>query len=533
MNNAMSTAVRGRTLLGVQVSLDRLALVGAAGGAAGAVLVASSGHFLRPHAFGLFLANLIVGTFLIAFYWLRRRPGDPTGRLLLALGFANLGLVLEGASSPFLHTVGVLFELLVVVLGFYVVFAFPEGRLTSRTDKIVMSVVLLAVLGRTFSTLLFAPAVSSRIHLGACNTACPENPFMIADRPAIASESGGSGSRLLAAIAIGIAGVLLVRLFNATPPRKRMLAPIYAPALLLSLVIAATQAAGVDPVEQGSDTERALAWALVIARSTWAYGFLLALVLTSVFAGIALKQMVADLGPDASAARLRSVVAGAVHDPSLELGFRISGDPQSDFVDSRGGWLDLSHLGAGQTSTPVQSAGRTVAVIVHDKALNRDPELMRSAGRVLLLARQNDRLEQDLRQAVRRLRESRGRIATVRDTERRRIERDLHDGAQQRLVALRIGLGLADELVHDDPTRAAGLLRELGLEAEEALSEVRALAHGIYPAVLVDQGLGDALRALARRMPIVTEVKPLAWAGTRRRSRVQPISAASRQCRTS
>ena len=486
-----------------------LAVIGAALGVAGATLVATSDHLARPGAYGLFIANLVIGTFLVAFYWLQHRPGEPTGRLLLALGFANLGAALQGASNPLLHSVGVLFEILIINLGFYVIFAFPTGRLAHRLDRIVMAAIALVTVWGTIPFLLFAPVVWGGIHLGACTAACPDNAMMIADRPALASLSTGSSSHAAAAaLAAGIAGILLFRLAIASPPRRRMLAPIYAPALLLALVIAASQAAALELVTLDAGSYRALAWTLVIARSTWAYGFLLALLLASVFAGIALKRMLARLGPEASAGALRSVVADALYDPSLELGFRIrSDDGERSFVDSRGRWIVPADVGPGRTITPVEQDGQTVALIIHDDGLNRDPELVRSAGRVLQLAMQNDRLERDLDSTVVELRASRARIASARDAERRRIERDLHDGAQQRILALRMKLGRLGESALDDPDHGAAMFEELGSEVEEVLEEVRTLAQGVYPAFLAKRGLEEAVRALGRRTPIATKVK--------------------------
>jgi signal transduction histidine kinase len=506
---AQSTSVMRQPRLGRLLAATHLAVLGAALGVAGAILVATSGHLARPGAYGLFIANLVVGQFLVAFYWLRQRPGERTGLLLVALGYANLGMALQGASSGLLRSIGLLFEPLVVTLGFYVVFAFPTGRLTHRLDRIVMAATAVIAFWGTIPFLLFVPVAWGAIHLGACNTACPDNALMIADRPALASASLGPGfDAAAAAVTIAIAGILLFRLVNASPPRRRMLASIYAPALLLALVIATYEAAALELVKLDAGSYRALAWALAIAHSAWAYGFLLALLLAGVFAGIALKQMLAKLGPETSAAALRSVVADALHDPSLELGFRISSDGgDSSFVDPTGRWIVPADVGPGRMATPVEKDGQTLAVIVHDDSLNRDPELVRSAGRVLQLAVYNDRLERDLESAVTELRASRSRIASARDAERRRIERDLHDGAQQRLVALRIGLGLLSESVHSDPENVAAKLGELGSDVEAALEEVRALAHGVYPALLANMGLERALRALGRSAPVATTVK--------------------------
>jgi signal transduction histidine kinase len=116
--------------------------------------------------------------------------------------------------------------------------------------------------------------------------------------------------------------------------------------------------------------------------------------------------------------------------------------------------------------------------------------LVAAAAGVLLVRRRYEEL-------LRQLEESRMRIARAADLERSRIERDLHDGAQQRLIGLRIKLSIAEEL--EDPTPA---LHELGAEIERALEELRQLAHGVYPPLLSDRGLADALKALAIELPL-------------------------------
>ena len=115
---------------------------------------------------------------------------------------------------------------------------------------------------------------------------------------------------------------------------------------------------------------------------------------------------------------------------------------------------------------------------------------------------ENQRLAAEAEASMRELQLSRARIAAGAEHERRRIERDLHDGAQQRLVALRIELELAEEIVRRDPERGIERLRELEHEVDEALDELRALAHGVYPPVLADRGLDDALHDVAMRSQI-------------------------------
>ncbi len=123
------------------------------------------------------------------------------------------------------------------------------------------------------------------------------------------------------------------------------------------------------------------------------------------------------------------------------------------------------------------------------------------------LTAEQRQLEAAAARSTRELRQSRARIAAGAERERRRIERDLHDGAQQRLVALRIELELAEELVVHDPFGARARLRRLEGEVDEALEELRALAHGVYPPLLADRGLAEALRAAGARAALPVRLR--------------------------
>ena len=145
-------------------------------------------------------------------------------------------------------------------------------------------------------------------------------------------------------------------------------------------------------------------------------------------------------------------------------------------------------------------------MIVHDAALDAEPGLVGAAGGAALMMLENARLEADLRASVADLRASRARLASAADAGRREIERNLHDGAQQRLVALRMRLADAEaQAVSDDELRRS--LGELGADAEETIDELRSLAHGVYPAVLVDHGLASALTSVAGRSPLPVHVE--------------------------
>ena len=183
--------------------------------------------------------------------------------------------------------------------------------------------------------------------------------------------------------------------------------------------------------------------------------------------------------------------------------------------------------------TEVRDGDRRVAAIMHDPALENDDAFTETAAAYALMALDNHRLSAQTEALLREVRDSRARIQSSADDERRRIEHDLHDGAQQRLVALRIKLELAAERADETDAGAAEMLRGLGTEVEATLDEVRSLARGIYPAALADRGLVEALRSAALRSTLPTTVLA---AGVRRYSReveTPRTSAASRRSRTS
>jgi signal transduction histidine kinase len=188
------------------------------------------------------------------------------------------------------------------------------------------------------------------------------------------------------------------------------------------------------------------------------------------------------------AATLRWVLAEAFGDPTLEIAFA-SGDA---WVDADG--RPLTDAG-DRAQREVRDEGALVAAIVHDAALDVSDELVEAGVAMARVVLENERLRQ-----------SRARLTAGAERERRRIERDLHDGAQQRLVALRIELELAEELVRRDPARGADRLRELEQEVDEALEELRTLAHGVYPPLLADRGLPEALRAATARSGLAIEL---------------------------
>jgi signal transduction histidine kinase len=212
------------------------------------------------------------------------------------------------------------------------------------------------------------------------------------------------------------------------------------------------------------------------------------------------RSSVADLVVELGAVEpghVREALARTLGDPRLMVGLWLP--ERRIWVDEEGRRLDLPMDG----SRGVTYLGHELAVLIHDRDLLDQPTLLQSAGAAARLALENERLHAELRAQLVELRESRARIVRTADEERRRLERDLHDGAQQRLL----GLGMALQLLrpHVDQ-EGAPLLDETEHELQQSLAELRELARGIHPAVLTDQGIDAGLRTLATRSPIPVQV---------------------------
>jgi signal transduction histidine kinase len=234
------------------------------------------------------------------------------------------------------------------------------------------------------------------------------------------------------------------------------------------------------------------------------FAFLAGLLRSRLWRAAAVSDLVARLGEADRRQGLRDALADALGDPSLSLAYWVR--DQEVYVDVDGHPAELPPLAGDSVCTYVEHSGRPAAVICHDASLDNEPELVQAVGAAASLALENERLNAELRARVEELRASRARIVQAADEERRRLERDLHDGAQQRLVSLALNLRLAGSKLETDPAGAAALLEETASELGEATTELRELARGLHPAVLSDRGLRPALEALAGRAPVPVEL---------------------------
>jgi signal transduction histidine kinase len=255
-------------------------------------------------------------------------------------------------------------------------------------------------------------------------------------------------------------------------------------------------------------------WLLALTVPLMAAAFLLGLARWWLFMVASTQRLAARLHGHPRPDEVRAALADAFDDPELEIVYWLE-EGRGHWADADGHVLEPPAVGTTRCLTEVRDDERLVAAIIHDAALRDDRAFIEGATSYALMALDNHRLSAQASLLLREVRKSRARIQAAADDERRRIERDLHDGAQQRLVALRIKLELAAERMNGDGAGAA-LLRGLGSDVEEALEEVRALARGIYPGPLADRGLVEGLRAAALRNPLPTTVLA---AGVQRYSR--------------
>jgi signal transduction histidine kinase len=333
-------------------------------------------------------------------------------------------------------------------------------------------------------------------HVTGCP--CPTNLLFVRDDMALHSAIMSTQRFLGIAIVAAAGWIVLRRWQGASAPLRRALAPVLLTGIATITLMLATLIA--------ANTSTA-AWAAVSSAQRVAVALVPIAYLVGLFRArlgrVAVSDLVMELERTPEPGRLRDALARALRDPSLELAYWV---PESGSYVGIDGRAVEPHAAADRSVTVLERHGQRMAALVHDPALAEDPGLLNSVSAAAGLALENERLLAELRSQLEQLRESRARIVQAGDTERRRLERNLHDGAQQRLVALALALGLAQSKVLDEPAAAVELLGASRQELTEALAELRELARGIHPAVLTERGLAYALRALAERSPVEVEL---------------------------
>jgi signal transduction histidine kinase len=438
------------------------------------------------------VAGLVAGWSLLAAglgAW-ARRPASHFGLLVAAAGLAWLLAEWNnpGSDSAVAFTLGLVLQAACPPLVGQAALAYPDGRLRSRLERVAVAVAYggaVLALG-ILPALFFDPAATG------CGQ-CPANLLGVRDD----AEAFAALTRVGVWLGLGWTLLLLAllgwRLLRSTTARRRVLAPVLAPAIVyLTLVAWAVQHAlgrgflGIDAADRRLWLGQAAALVALALGVGWEW-------VRGRRTRSALARLVVELAASPPPGGLGAVLADALGDPSFVLLYPLADGRRVD-ADGR-----PTGPGQGQTLTPLVRGGQPVALLAHRPGLLDDPGLVEQIAATARLALDNEQLQAQARAQLEDLRASRARIVERGDAERRRLERDLHDGAQQRLVALALSLRLAR--LRPDTGRDVAGLEDAETEIRQALAELRRLAHGLYPAALTEEGLGVALEALAEQTP--------------------------------
>jgi signal transduction histidine kinase len=416
------------------------------------------------------------------------------GRLLVYSGVLFSVVLLEGSSSSVAFGLGWLGAGLLPPLIAYLLLAYPAGRLHSRSERLLM---LGASIPFVVCWTILVLSTRQPLHatpLLRCSPHCPSNPLFL-------GYSTGAGSALWdivvaswLGLAWGVAALLLRRVRTASAPVAVSVTPL----LLLGIVYAlAMTGALVAGSSTGSLAVSFRAAALAVPPAI-PLVMLLGLTRESLFMGTALSSFVTRLGED-PAPDLQALMAETLDDPRLRIIYRRPG--LDAYIDSTGAPVRTPVPTAQLGATSIERDGARVAAVVHDVELSDQKPFIQAAGAAGVIRFRNAQLAADLKASIADLAASRTRILETADAERQRIEHRLHDGAQQHLVGMRLRLELAAEMIGRDPERGACMLEEIGQQMDEALEDVRNLAKGVYPPLLPEHGLGEAIRSVNRRSP--------------------------------
>jgi signal transduction histidine kinase len=442
------------------------------------------------------LAFLVAG--LVA--W-RRRPGNRLGPLMLLACFLLLARQFRYSHDALAFTTFFLLGELGYVLVATVALAYPSGRIGDRLEKHWLRVAFVVAIAFPLAILL---VYDGSRRLDYFDPSARESLLLL-------SGDGGITAALQKAYSVTAYGglatlfiVLIVRkLVRATPRARRILAP-----LLLAAVAAALRAV-LDSVLTFRTPPPSFVYDLFwwqIAAVTALPLALLAGLLRARLARVHVGDLVVHL-ERTPVDGLRDQLAEALDDRTLELGLWLP--ERREYVDASGSSFAVPDDSRSRAVTTIEHEGDPLAVLVHDPSLREEPKLVEAVAAAARMALVNARLHAEVRAQLETVKESRARIATAADEERRRIERDLHDGAQQRLVAVALELRAAQRSLGDasDPELEA-LLATTADELQVAVEELRSLAHGIHPGALRQGGLASALGELAARasVPVTVDV---------------------------
>jgi signal transduction histidine kinase len=426
-------------------------------------------------------------------------------RFGLLLAGAGLAWLLAEWTNPAIEssigfTVGLLFGWLYPAVVVHAVFVFAGGP---NRGPAVMVAAGYAIFGVALGLVPALAFDAAAIHCSFC----PDDLVAVAPSSQLAGTSIAIGSAAGAVWSVVVAVVLSVSLVGQSPAARSRRAPLFVPCALFALTLALElgRAAGQSalPTDGLAHLLRLTEAALLslLAAGALVEWFRARRSRTSV------ARVVADLGHSPPIGGLRDTLSATLSDPELRIAYPLAGGRA---VDAVGRDLDLApNPAAGRQVTPIVRDGLVVALLEHRAEVLELPETVDEVVRAARLGLEHERLQAETSAQLADLTAARKRIVAAATDERQRLERDLHDGAQQRLIAISIGLRLLAGGGTGMSERSSALVGEATQELALAIDELRDVAHGIYPSVLADEGLSAAIEGLAEGSTVAVAVGPI------------------------
>jgi signal transduction histidine kinase len=441
----------------------------------------------------VFLLTGVAGVFSGLVVW-RLRPADLTARLIVGAGLLWILSGVRRSGDPALFTLGALLTHTALPIVVQIALGYPTGRLRRRWERrAVGGIWFLATAGVAAEWLFFDPRTAPSPH-----PSTSRNLLLIQDLPGLAAGIQVCVGSATAVAAVAVVCALVARWrAGSVPFRAEFVAIAVAAVLLFTLfatgLLMTTGAVLSGPADQWVLDLRSPAMALLPLT--------VAFVVTRYYlAHVAIGSAMIEIGTAPLSDGFVEALRRALRDPGLVV-WTYSPTART-YLDETRAPRDLPS--SARRVTTLESNGSPVGAVIHDESLSTRPELHAAVRSATTLALEHAHLRNELRAQLEEVRRSRERIVTAGNVQRRRIERDLHDGAQQHLVAADIHLGRAKRATDDPAVRE--MIADAAEELRRALTELRDLARGVYPTALAEGGLSEALTALAERTPLPVEI---------------------------
>jgi signal transduction histidine kinase len=451
----------------------------------------------------LMVAQFAAGVGLISagFLWAVDRPADRTGLLLALAGMAWFLPVWVGwhDGPAGVRTVAMLLQTLFLPLVCHVVLSICGGQ---KRVRVALTLLYFLTAALTLALLLVTDPLTDP----GCWNNCTANMLLVTSQPSLARVLASVWIAVSVAVGLALAIGSLMHLRRATRTARRLTWLVTVPSSLLGITLAAH---GIAVTALPPENPTSPVYALIFQLQAWSVLALAAGTASGLLRARWARRAAANLAVQLSEApkpgSLEPVLARTTGDPTLEVAYWL---PDSlRFVNGSGRAVPAPTRDRDRAVVQIVREGNLLAVISHDPALIDPKGLVQAIGPAARVAIDNERLQAELLAQLAELRSSQVRIVQTGDAERRRLERNLHDAAQQRVLALSYGVGLALTAARKSARRdVPELLQRAMRTVQSAVDELRQLAHGIYPAVLTESGLRPALLSLADLSSVRVEI---------------------------